>query len=130
MDNAKNVKLNATNMEESIALPRKNGELVFDEPWEARAFGLAVALNEEGIYPWEKFSSGLAKTIGAFELNQKPHGDTDGDGSSTYYMRWLASLERLVLENGLITEQEFDAEIAEQLHQAAHDHDHNHEHCH
>ena len=27
-------------MSEQVALPRKNGELVFVAPWEARAFGL------------------------------------------------------------------------------------------
>ena len=36
------------NMDEQMALPRQNGELVFAAPWEARAFGLAVALNEAG----------------------------------------------------------------------------------
>ena len=33
-----------------VALPRKNGELVFAEPWEGRAFGIAVALKESGTY--------------------------------------------------------------------------------
>ena len=33
------------NMEGSAALPRKNGELVFEAPWEGRAFGIAVALS-------------------------------------------------------------------------------------
>jgi len=49
-----------TAMDEQVALPRKNGELVFEAPWEARAFGLAVALNEAGVYPWRDFSQGLA----------------------------------------------------------------------
>ena len=40
-------------MDESIAFPRKNGELVFEAPWEARAFGLAVALSEAGQFPWQ-----------------------------------------------------------------------------
>ena len=39
-------------MSGSAALPRRNGELVFAEPWEGRAFGLAVALNENGAYDW------------------------------------------------------------------------------
>mgnify|MGYP000392023945 CR=1 FL=1 len=30
------------------APPRSNGELVFAEPWESRAFGLAMALNAGG----------------------------------------------------------------------------------
>ena len=37
-------------MEAKNALPRENGELVFQAPWEARAFGLAVALNEKDLY--------------------------------------------------------------------------------
>ena len=28
--------------------PRANGELVFEAPWESRAFGVAVALHESG----------------------------------------------------------------------------------
>ena len=31
------------------APPRDNGELVFAAPWESRAFGLALALNEAGL---------------------------------------------------------------------------------
>ncbi|MEM7346236.1 MAG: nitrile hydratase accessory protein [Chloroflexota bacterium] len=54
-------------MDDAIALPRKNGELQFEEPWEARAFGLAVALNEQGTYPWKSFSEGLAHEIGQTE---------------------------------------------------------------
>ena len=45
------------------AFPRENGELVFEHPWEARAFGIAGALNEQGSYPWRDFSSGLAGEI-------------------------------------------------------------------
>ncbi|GAB7145686.1 hypothetical protein LRC484719_42880 [Mycobacterium riyadhense] len=35
--------------------PRRNGELVFEAPWESRAFGLAVALAELNRYAWEEF---------------------------------------------------------------------------
>ena len=34
-------------MEGAAALPRKNGELVFEEPWQGRVFGMAVALHEQ-----------------------------------------------------------------------------------
>jgi len=30
-------------MEETAALPRQNGELVFNAPWESRAFGMAAS---------------------------------------------------------------------------------------
>jgi len=39
------------------ALPRSNGELVFENPWEGRAFGVAVALTHAGRYQWRKFNN-------------------------------------------------------------------------
>ncbi len=84
------------------ALPRKNGELVFEEPWEGRAFGLAVAMNEVGIYGWADFRDRLVETTAADEK----HGEHTG-----YYQRWVRALERLALDHGLITSTELDARI-------------------
>ena len=36
-------------IEGPAAPPRSNGELVFAEPWESRAFGMAVTLYEAGV---------------------------------------------------------------------------------
>ena len=83
-----------------LALPRNNGELVFASPWEGRAFGIAVALNESGAYEWGEFQRRLAEEIAA----ESP----DEDGSA-YYERWLASLEYLLLEHSLVTREELDA---------------------
>jgi nitrile hydratase accessory protein len=64
---------------------------VFREPWEARAFGLAVALEESGL-----FSSGeWAETLGAV-IAATP----DADGSR-YYECWLEALERLAAAKGV-----------------------------
>jgi nitrile hydratase accessory protein len=103
-------------MDEQVALPRKNGELVFEAPWEARAFGLAVALNESGLYPWRDFSQGLATEIATAEQKGT---------SSSYYERWLASLEKLVIARGLTTREELDAWTAKQ---ALNEHDDHHHH--
>jgi len=113
------------NMDEAVALPRQNGELVFASPWEARAFGLAVALNERDAYPWRDFSQGLAQEIAAAE--------SAGD-ASTYYERWLETLEKRVVANGLVAREELDAMIAVQAlhddHHNDHEHDHHHDHHH
>jgi nitrile hydratase accessory protein len=108
-------------MDECIAFPRKNGELVFEAPWEARAFGLAVALSEEGLYSWQDFSQELATQIAAAER--------DGIESS-YYERWLASLEKLVIASGLTTSEELDTRAVQQAFDDHHDHDHDHPHSH
>ncbi len=92
------------NMEEGIALPRKNGELVFDAPWEGRAFGMAVALNENGEYEWREFQTMLAAEIPDAELS---------NDSSTYYERWLASLEKLLLDKGMLEAKELEIRTTE-----------------
>ena len=104
-------------MDESAALPRKNGELVFAAPWETRAFGLAVALNESGAYPWRDFSAKLAKEIAQAESN------SDG---STYYERWLVALEDLAQQHGLVRE----TELEQTRNKLAREDDHRHPHIH
>ncbi|MYA21398.1 MAG: nitrile hydratase accessory protein [Gemmatimonadetes bacterium] len=91
-------------MEAQIALPRENGELVFQAPWEARAFGLAVALNQQDLYKWREFSAELAATIAAAEQNNDP---------ANYYTRWVASLEALIIAKGLLSREQLDAKTAE-----------------
>ena len=102
-------------MKAQIALPRENGELVFQAPWQARAFGLAVALNQQDLYEWREFSAELAATIAAAEQNNDP---------SNYYARWVASLEELVIAKGLLSREQLDARTAEYAAGTHDDHDH------
>ena len=103
-------------MADETALPRKNGELVFTAPWEGRAFGMAVALNDQGAYDWDAFRDRLKASIASAEET--------GEGS-TYYERWLHSFESLLIDRGLVSREELDrwTEIcaAEDEHD---DHDH------
>ena len=89
---------------DDLAVPRKNGELVFAAPWEGRVFGMAVALSDNRVTDWDAFRDRLAAEIAAAE----EHGDDSG-----YYERWLASFERLLLETGLVEAEELDARTAE-----------------
>ena len=112
------------NMEGDEALPRKNGELVFDALWEGRAFGMAVALNDVAVYPWRSFRDALVERIAADDAAAAP---------TTYYERFLASLEALLLRQGVVTKDELDARTAEYASGARsdeedHDHDHDHHH--
>jgi nitrile hydratase accessory protein len=102
-------------MDGDAALPRKNGELVFAAPWEGRAFGLAVALNDRGLYDWDDFRDRLKANVAA--------GDASGD-PSTYYERWLAALEALLLDRGFVTHQELDERMVELAESDEDDHGH------
>ena len=102
-------------IEAQIALPRENGELIFQAPWEARAFGLAVALNQQDLYKWREFSAELAVTIAAADQKNDP---------SSYYTRWVASLEELIIAKGLLSREQLDAKTAEYAANIDDDHGH------
>ena len=82
-----------------MGVPRRNGELVFDEPWQGRIFGMAVALSEEGVVPWEEFRQALIAAVAAAEAR---------GGEFRYYEVWLAAFERVLGARGLIGSGELE----------------------
>jgi len=102
-------------MEEAIAPPRKNGELIFEAPWESRAFGMAMVLHQKSAYTWPEFSSRLATEISAqAEDSQAERVLPVPPGSGAiYYKRWLSSLEKLLVEKGILLTDELEARTAE-----------------
>ena len=77
-------------------IPRDDGGPVFRAPWEAQAFALAVALHERGVFAWSEFAAALGAEIARAEAAG------DGRGAEAYYVHWLAALERLVAEKGVV----------------------------
>ncbi len=107
-------------MDGTAALPRKNGELVFEAPWESQAFGMAIALYEQGHYDWEEFREQLISEIGDWERSEE-----DERAVWDYFRHWLASFEALVKDRGLLSEQEIEERTAEFV-SGARDDDHHH----
>ena len=68
-------------------------EPVFQEPWQAQAFALAVKLSGLGYFTWKEWADALAAEIKSAEP----------DDGSKYYEHWLRALERLVAAKGLTT---------------------------
>jgi nitrile hydratase accessory protein len=81
-------------------LPRKNGELVFKAPWEGRAFGMAAVLAKQEGFEWNAFRRQLVAKIA-------DHPD------APYYTSWLAALERLLLDRGVLSTEELGQRQAE-----------------
>jgi nitrile hydratase accessory protein len=79
----------------STPLPRDNGELVFEEPWQGRALGMAVVVLERTDLSWEDFRAHLVAAIAA-----RPHGDESA--ATAYYAAWIAALESLLAQHGLL----------------------------
>jgi hypothetical protein len=72
----------------AVALPRQNGELVFEAPWQGRVLGLAIGTVEHFGLPWSVFQSQLIESIAA-------------DPDRPYYESWFAALEALVRRQGI-----------------------------
>ena len=85
--------------EANPGLPRDADGPVFREPWEARAFAMALALHEAGLFTWDEWAAALGEVI------RKAQGAGDPDTGETYYRHWLATLERLVGEKGVASAQ-------------------------
>jgi nitrile hydratase accessory protein len=78
--------------------PRLNGGLCFSQPWERQAFGVALALSKDGHFDWEDFRHKLAEVIGEWESSHDL-----ADPSWSYYACWLTALERLLIQDGLVS---------------------------
>ena len=60
---------------------------MFAEPWESRAFGMAVTLYEAGVFTWPQFQAALIARIAAWE-------STATEGAQWSYYRALAGCTR------------------------------------
>ncbi len=68
-------------------MPRDTAGPVFSEPWEARAFAMAVQLHERGLFTWPQWVAALVHEIDSAHA----HG-----AERPYYEHWLHALESLV----------------------------------
>ena len=99
------------------APPRSNGELLFAEPWQSRAFGMAVTLHESGAFVWSAFQGALIARIAAWE---RAHPD---NCDYAYYDHWLGALQDVLAGQGTVSEAEV-AERAATLAERPAGHDH------
>ena len=76
---------------------------VFNEPWQATAFAMAVRLSEAGQFTWPEWVDCLAAEIAAAK------GKGDPDLGDRYYEHWLNALEKLVVDKGLGSASELAA---------------------
>jgi nitrile hydratase accessory protein len=105
------------------AVPRLNGELVFNAPWESRAFGVAIALHDAGAIDYEVFRARLIA-----EIAEKAQEQGTGEDGGAYYERWLDALQQVLIEQELVSEAELGERTADIAHAWDHDHDDHHHH--
>jgi nitrile hydratase accessory protein len=81
---------------DGLHIPRDEHGPIFHAPWEAEAFALAVSLKERGLFTWNEWAATLGDEI------KKAQAAGDPDTGETYYLHWLAALERILAEKGVV----------------------------
>ena len=79
-------------------LPCDAGGPVFNAPWEAQAFAMALALHERDQFSWKEWAQTLADVIA--EVRQRGEADT----GEHYYRHWQTALERIAARKGLVSD--------------------------
>jgi nitrile hydratase accessory protein len=99
------------------APPRRNGELLFQAPWESRVFGVTLSLYRAGLFEWDEFRRCLIEEIADWE--SRGHDESEW----SYYECWQAALERLLAARRLLGPDELSARArALARRPAGHDH--------
>jgi nitrile hydratase accessory protein len=81
-----------------------DGDRPFEQPWELRAFAMAVAAYHNGQYEWSEFQLSLIESIRQWESA----GGAEADAPWSYYEHWLAALETVLAGNGVLSEAALD----------------------
>ena len=82
-------------------------EPVFHEDWERRMFGLFIAAFGGGHFNVDEFRHAIERMGPAHYLE------------SSYYEHWLSAIETLLVEKGVLTQDEFAARKAQLAKEAA-----------
>ncbi len=89
-------------MEAVPSIPRDADGPVFREPWEAQSFAITLGLYDQGLFSWKEWTGALVMEI------KRAQEAGDPDTGETYYLHWLAALERIVGEKGVADEATLD----------------------
>jgi len=102
---------------ENLQPPMANGEVLFEEPWQGRVFGMAVALNQAGVFAWPEFQAKLIEVVGEWDCGAA------SDDVYRYYDHFQSALHRLLTGKGVVSTEDLDERTA-QFAARPHGHDH------
>ena len=79
----------------------------FAQPWEAQLFAMVLELVRQGVFSWAEWTKILGVEIAAV----RDRGETDS--GTTYYRHWLATLEQLLSEKGVVQDSDVQSRMTQ-----------------
>jgi nitrile hydratase alpha subunit/nitrile hydratase accessory protein len=91
-----------------------DAEPTFATPWQARAFGVTVALYDDGDgFDWAAFQRRLIEAVEATDPDADGLGEDATETERIYYEQWHAALEHLLVSQGVFDTARIDARATE-----------------
>src|SRR5260370_37397115 len=90
-----------TTLKELMGSRTPPGDVVFAEPWEARAFAMAMTLFDGGRFSRNEFRERLVEEIDRADAAAALR-DAPVEGGA-YYVCWLRALEKLLGAKGILS---------------------------
>lgn len=69
----------------------------FEEPWQAKAFALAVHLSARGLFSWREWTEAFA------EVPRAETASRESSEATAYWRNWVLTLERMLVARGFAT---------------------------
>ncbi|MBT8154080.1 nitrile hydratase accessory protein [Epibacterium ulvae] len=88
-------------------IPKNEDGVVFNAPWEGRAFALVVNLHKAGVFAWEDWVETFSSEIAQVEAKDGPQ--------QSYYECWVSALQKILVASDVMSDAEFAAFEAETL---------------
>jgi len=95
-------------------LPRRSGELTFQAPWEWRGFGMAIALCQQGLFPFDELRWRVVAAISTWE-----RANLGREEAFRFSERWILALQKLLVDRGIVTKEEIERRVAERYRPAS-----------
>ena len=102
--------LRAKVMETFLLQPRDDKGPVFNEPWEANAFAMVIALHDSGLFTWDEWAAALGDEIKLAQYKGDP------DLGDTYYRHLQNALEKILVEKNISSSKEIIEKVEQWRH--------------
>lgn len=78
----------------------QSDEPAFAEPWQARAFALAILSSRQGCFTWSEWTRALSREL------QRASDAAASAAQPGYYDCWLSALQSLLVGKGAVAQSE------------------------
>lgn len=81
-----------------------DGDMVFKEPWEAKAFAIVVSLSQAGFFTWSEWVDCFSEHVA-----RATEAEASGAAPKSYYEQWVDAAEALLVAKGLTSAEQLFA---------------------